>query len=166
MVAKPPRLAQRSMIHAPPTRKSGSSSSRGPRAGNVLRRPVLPRPSSSAIARLYQRLSDRGGATMVTTPVPPRRTLSLLWLIAAAPGLYQVALLAVTVARRLLFPYDLEWMEGGMLNHALRLAEGQPIYAPPSIDFVPYLYTPLYPALLAWLGKVFGLTYQLGRAVS
>ncbi len=94
------------------------------------------------------------------------RLLSLLWLVAALPGLYQLGLLGYTVARRFWFPYDLEWMEGGMLAHALRLDQGRSIYAPPSVDFVPYLYTPLYPALLAGLGKVFGLTYQLGRAVS
>ena len=74
--------------------------------------------------------------------------------------------LAWVFARRVAWPYDLEWMEGGMLTHALRLSQGQPIYAPPSVDFIPYLYTPLYPALLALLGKVVGLGYGLGRAVS
>jgi len=68
--------------------------------------------------------------------------------------------------RRIAWPYDLEWMEGGMLTHALRIADGQPLYAPPSVDFIPYLYTPFYPALLAVLGKVVGIGYGLGRAVS
>ena len=40
-----------------------------------------------------------------------------------------------------------------MLHHALRIHDGQGIYVPPSIDFIPYLYTPLYPALLAMLGE-------------
>jgi hypothetical protein len=57
---------------------------------------------------------------------------------------------------RLSYPLDLEWMEGGVLTHALRLARGQPIYAEPSVDFVSFLYTPLYPAVLAVLSKVFG----------
>jgi hypothetical protein len=77
-----------------------------------------------------------------------------------------VTLLVWVLARRLAYPYDLEWMEGGMLGHALRIAEGQPLYAPPSVDFIPYLYTPLYPALLAGLGKLFGIGYLLGRLVS
>jgi len=34
------------------------------------------------------------------------------------------------------------------------------------LDFVPYLYTPLYPALLALLSLVFPLGYLLGRVVS
>ena len=67
---------------------------------------------------------------------------------------------------RLTYPLDLEWMEGGILTHALRLGRGQPLYAEPSVDFVSFLYTPLYPAVLCVLSKIFGLSYTLGRAVS
>lgn len=81
-------------------------------------------------------------------------------------ALVQLGVLAWTLARRFGYPYDLEWMEGGMLCHALRLLEGKPIYAPPSVDFIPFLYTPLYPALVALLSKAAGLTYMLGRAIS
>ena len=88
-----------------------------------------------------------------------------LWLVVSIPALAQIALLLYAVVRRLAYPYDLEWMEGGMLNHALRLQTGDGIYVPPSVDFIPYLYTPLYPWLLAVLGRVFGLGYTLGRAV-
>lgn len=77
-----------------------------------------------------------------------------------------VGLLLWVLARRVAYPFDLEWMEGGMLTHALRIAAGQPLYAPPSVDFVPFLYTPLYPAIVAGLGKLFGVSYALGRAVS
>jgi len=69
-------------------------------------------------------------------------------------------------ALRLGYPLDLEWMEGGTLLHALRLCRGEPLYAQPSVDFVSFLYTPLYPAVLCALSKVFGLSYTLGRAVS
>ncbi len=88
------------------------------------------------------------------------------WLILAAPAIAQLGLLAITIAGRVGHPYDLEWMEGGMLHHAQRIGEGQGIYGPPSVDFIPYLYTPLYPGLLATLGSMFGLSYQLGRAIS
>ena len=53
-----------------------------------------------------------------------------------------------------------------MLLHARRLLDGQPLYAPPSLDFIPYLYTPLYPALLALLSKLLPFGYLLGRGVS
>jgi hypothetical protein len=93
----------------------------------------------------------------------------LAWIgaaLAAAAGLAQLALLASVFVRRAGYPFDLEWMEGGMLCHALRAMEGRPIYAPPSADFISYLYTPFYPYVLAALGKIFGLSYTLGRVVS
>ena len=53
-----------------------------------------------------------------------------------------------------------------MLSHALRILEGQPLYGPPSVNFVPFVYTPFYPLLLAVLGNLVGLSYMLGRLVS
>lgn len=85
--------------------------------------------------------------------------------VAAVPA-YFIVLMLVAIAGRFLYPYDLEWMEGGLLHHAQRLSDGQSLYPPPSVDFIPYLYTPGYPALLAGLGKIFTLGYALGRAVS
>ncbi|MBI5480923.1 MAG: glycosyltransferase family 39 protein [Deltaproteobacteria bacterium] len=78
----------------------------------------------------------------------------------------QLALLAYVLWRRAGYPFDLEWMEGGMLVHSWRIMKGQPLYGPPSVDFVSYLYTPLYPAVVAALGKLVGLHYVLGRLVS
>jgi hypothetical protein len=89
-----------------------------------------------------------------------------LWLALALPALYQIALLATAIAGRAGYPYDLEWMEGGMLHHAQRIRLGLGIYVAPSTDFIPYLYTPLYPTLLALLSGPFGLSYGLGRALS
>jgi hypothetical protein len=86
--------------------------------------------------------------------------------VAAAAGLLHLGILAWIFARRVGYPFDLEWMEGGMLCHALRVLERRPIYAPPSADFISYLYTPLYPYVLAALGWIFGLGYTLGRVVS
>lgn len=79
---------------------------------------------------------------------------------------YAVVLAAV-VARRIAFPFEIEWMEGGMLTHAVRLRLGQPIYAPPNADFVAFFYTPLYSAVLAGLATLgVPLGFALGRAVS
>jgi hypothetical protein len=89
-----------------------------------------------------------------------------LWIGLALLGAAHVVLFLYVIGRRFTYPFDLEWMEGGMLLHAKRIADGQPIYGPPSIDFVPYLYTPLYPVIVAILGKLFGISYALGRFVS
>jgi hypothetical protein len=88
------------------------------------------------------------------------------WLAFAIPAVVQLWLLATAIGGRVTYPFDLEWMEGGMLHHALRLQTGDGLYNEPSIQFIPYLYTPLYPSLLATLGEVFGLTYTLGRVLS
>lgn len=89
-----------------------------------------------------------------------------LWLAIALPALYQIGLLIQAIAGRAGYPYDLEWMEGGLLHHALRIRQGQGIYVAPNADFIPYLYTPLYPTLLALFGGPFGISYLLGRVVS
>ncbi len=99
-------------------------------------------------------------------PAVRRAIVIAAWFAIAIPALIQLWLLATAIGGRVLYPFDLEWMEGGMLHHALRLQSGDGIYHEPSVAFIPYLYTPLYPALLATLGEVFGLTYTLGRVIS
>ena len=99
-------------------------------------------------------------------PLAPSRLRTLLWIALALPAIAQLGLLLWAVVNRVAYPYDLEWMEGGLLGHAQRIADRQGIYVEPTIDFIPYLYTPLYPALVALLGGFFGITYALGRVIS
>ena len=81
-------------------------------------------------------------------------------------GLLLVGVLGSVWFGRLWYPFDLEWMEGGMLAHAWRLDQGLPLYVPPNPDFVPFVYPPGYPAVVALVGKVVGLTVVVGRGVS
>jgi hypothetical protein len=90
----------------------------------------------------------------------------LLWLAGAAVPVYILTLLIITIAGRMTYRYDLEWMEGGLLLHAERISDGAGIYTPPSVEFIPYLYTPLYPGVVAAVGKVVGISYTLGRIIS
>ncbi len=85
--------------------------------------------------------------------------------VLALAGLW-VLVLAICFGWRIGFALELEWMEGGSLHQALRLQQGLAIYPEPSAQFVPFLYTPLYPALLAALGMVLPLDFVLARAVS
>ena len=71
-----------------------------------------------------------------------------------------------TVFHRIGYPYDLEWMEGGMLIHAWRIQQDLGIYVPPSSDFIPYIYPPLYPTVLSWLSEFWTLDYWMGRGIS
>ncbi len=87
-------------------------------------------------------------------------------LLLVAVSAAALAGLAFAVARRIAYPYDLEWMEGGMLCHALRVANREPIYAEPSARFVSFAYTPLYPIVLGLLAPVAGIGYLPARALS
>ena len=87
-------------------------------------------------------------------------------ILAAVPALVQLGWHARLFAGRATYPLDLEWMEGGVLVHAQRIAQGKGIYVAPSVDFIPFLYPPLYPALLALLSFVAPLGYVLGRVIS
>jgi hypothetical protein len=92
-----------------------------------------------------------------------RFALAAFFVLAAT---YAVVLVWV-VARRLGWPFEIEWMEGGELTHAARIALGKGIYVRPSASFVPFFYTPLYPMVLAGLSKLGApLGFGLGRAVS
>jgi hypothetical protein len=98
--------------------------------------------------------------------VPPGRTLTWLRRVVLGLSLLWALVLAIVFALRVGFPLELEWMEGGSLQQAHRMQQGLPVYGPPSPEFVPFLYPPLYPTVLAALGFVFPLGYGLGRCVS
>ena len=57
---------------------------------------------------------------------------------------------------RLRYPYELEWIEGGMVDQVQRLVHGQSMYVAPSINYVPYLYPPLYFCFSALASLIFG----------
>lgn len=65
---------------------------------------------------------------------------------------FVVAFLRVALAR-IGHPYELEWMEGGSVDHVRRLLAGEPLYVRPSVEFVPYIYTPLY----FWVSALFAI---------
>ena len=67
---------------------------------------------------------------------------------------------------RIDYQYDLEWMEGGAVDHTVRVTEGKSLYVEPSADFVPYIYTPLSYYMAAGLSVFTGEGYVAGRLLS
>jgi hypothetical protein len=61
-----------------------------------------------------------------------------------AVGATLAAFFVYAVVQRFRFPVELEWMSGGVFDHIERVRNGQPIYAPPSAEFIAFLYPPLY----------------------
>lgn len=83
---------------------------------------------------------------MITDCKPHTRispTRFLLFLQAFFGLLFLAGFLYVTWSR-LAYPFEIEWIEGGVLHQVTRVYEGLPVYTRPSIDFIPALYTPLY----------------------
>ncbi len=60
------------------------------------------------------------------------------------------------VYQRIRYPFELEWIEGGMVDQVQRLIHGQSMYVAPSINFVPFLYPPVYFYVSAAASLIFG----------
>lgn len=99
------------------------------------------------------------GATAVA-----RRRLAEVALGAAALGV--VAWVVVLMARRVGHPFELEWLEGGAVEHVRRVLHGHSLYPAPSIDFVAYPYPPLYWWVSALVATVLGVGFLPLRLVS
>lgn len=55
-----------------------------------------------------------------------------------------LAVLLCLAAIRSSYPFELEWLEGGVLQHVRRVASGAPVYVPPSLEFTAFSYPPLF----------------------
>ena len=61
-----------------------------------------------------------------------------IWLAA----LVYIAVFLLLVSRRVPYAGELDYIEGAILDHVVRLAQGQPIFVEPSLEFVPLAYMP------------------------
>jgi hypothetical protein len=78
-----------------------------------------------------------------------------------------VSVLGYHLAATLAFPFDLDYGEGYVLNDALRLARGEPIYV--NLQQFPMVrspYPPLFPLVWSWLVGLTGPSFLAGRALS
>ncbi len=86
-------------------------------------------------------------------------------LLMAAGGAFVLAYVFVAMSR-LGYPYELEWMEGVMVDHVRRVLAGATLYPKPSIEFVSLLYPPLYYWAAAALAKILGIGFLPLRLLS
>jgi hypothetical protein len=77
-----------------------------------------------------------------------------------------VVLLGYTTLSRIGFPYELEWLEGCTVDSARRILEGQGLFVAPSVDWIPYPYTPLYTYAAAAVARLVGIGFLAPRLVS
>ncbi len=86
----------------------------------------------------------------------------LLGVVALAPG----AAFAVVALRRIGYPYELSYFEGSTVEVTARVVHGLPLYGPPTTDFTPWPYPPMYFWLTGALAQVAGVSITSLRLVS
>lgn len=76
-----------------------------------------------------------------------------------------IGIFAWVAWQRIGYPFELEWMEGAMVDHAARVRAGLDVYVPPGPDHVAFLYTPLFYWLTAALAVLLGDGFPTARLV-
>lgn len=98
----------------------------------------------------------------------PRDDRALPWLrwIVTASALLSLAVFLYTAIHRLRVPFEFDWIEDGVLATVRHLRAGLPLYARPTPQFTPYLYTPLYLWTATALSHLTGIGYVPLRLLS
>lgn len=91
-----------------------------------------------------------------------RLSRALLWAVAVAA----VATFLGLAIARLRYPLELDYIEGVMMDHVVRLSRGQPIYVAPTLDFITLAYMPGFATVASLLARVFGPHFWVPRLVS
>ena len=86
-------------------------------------------------------------------------------LLGASLVAYVVALAAISLAR-IVYPYPLDDLEPVALAEVQRILQGQPIYAPPTLEYVPLIYGPVYFYLSAAVATLTGPGFASLRVVA
>jgi hypothetical protein len=81
-------------------------------------------------------------------------------------ALSYVGIYVVLAVVRIQYPFELEWMEGGSVDHVRRILAGHALYVKPTLEFVPYIYTPLYFYISAAVSWILGIGFEPLRLVS
>jgi len=102
------------------------------------------------------------------TSIYPTRLASqdLLKLALGGVAVSYAVLFATLALLRVSHPFELEWLEGGSLEHVRRVLSGERLYGPPSLEFTPFFYPPLYYYVAAAFARVLGPGFLPLRLVS
>lgn len=89
------------------------------------------------------------------------------WLqgVLIALALASVMATIVVACLRITYPFELEWLEGGLLDHVIWIRNGNSLYCPPTFDHIPYLYNPLFFYLTAGVMEFTGEGFFAVRLV-
>ena len=90
------------------------------------------------------------------------------WLkgLVISAALLSIVTYIIIAVLRMGYKYELELLEGGMADEVAKVLESGMPYRAPSVDFVPFLYGPLYFYLSAAFSSVLGLSFLPLRLLS
>src|SRR5690606_7908479 len=103
-----------------------------------------------------------GGGTrsgVLTLLVARRLAVALPTLVVVLLAAWPIVAFVGIAASRIGYPFDLEWMESGVIDHVRVVLSGEPLYREPSLEFTPYIYTPGYYYASALVSSVAGVGY-------
>ena len=93
------------------------------------------------------------------------RVTASLWnasrVVVVVAAIAPIAIYLFVALRRIGYPFELEWLEGGEVEIVNRVVHGQGIYVAPSLHYVPYPYPPLVIWISAVFAKVFGVGFLM-----
>ena len=95
-----------------------------------------------------------------------KRLSSILKYLLILISLYFIVTYVWVVLHRIGYPFELEWMEGSMVDECRQLLSGSPLYRPPGLDYVPFIYPPGYFILSSFAMRLFGVGFFAPRLVS
>ncbi len=101
----------------------------------------------------------------VTLKILPQG-INILKAVLVMSALFYLFLFLFIAIKRLAYPFELEFMEGGSLMQVMRLLRSKSLYVEPSLDYVPLLYPPLYFYLAAWITDFFSFGFLPLRLIS
>ncbi|MCD4653882.1 hypothetical protein K8T06_08085 [bacterium] len=94
------------------------------------------------------------------------RSLNIDQIILIIGSSFYIIVYIVIAAMRFSYPFELEWMEGGAVVHVQRILDGQSLYVPPSLDFIPFIYAPFYYYVSSIFAQITGNGFLPLRLVS
>ena len=111
-------------------------------------------------------MTAAASATSVRRLGHQSRTVLAPPLLLVPAALVPVVAYVVVAVLRIGYPYELTYFEGSTVEVAARVVAGQPLYAPPTTEYAPWPYPPLYFWLSGALARVTGLNLFTLRLVS
>lgn len=112
---------------------------------------------------------DSSIITYVRRMLPPRWSLvpeKIVALFVGIIALWPVVQFLQVALARMNYPFELEWMEGGIVDHIRIVLSGHSLYRKPSLEFTPFIYVPGYYYLSAIVSKIVGVGFLAPRLVS